>query len=58
MSRRTASRIALAACRYCRLSPSFAEAPRALRSADFAAYVRDEIAKWKRIIEVGKIDGI
>jgi tripartite-type tricarboxylate transporter receptor subunit TctC len=27
-------------------------------SADFAAYVRDEIAKWKRVIEVGKIDRI
>jgi tripartite-type tricarboxylate transporter receptor subunit TctC len=27
-------------------------------SADFAAYVTDEIAKWKRVIEVGKIDRI
>jgi tripartite-type tricarboxylate transporter receptor subunit TctC len=27
-------------------------------SADFAAYVRDEIAKWKRVIEVGKINRI
>jgi tripartite-type tricarboxylate transporter receptor subunit TctC len=27
-------------------------------SADFAAYVRDEIAKWKRVIDVGKIDKI
>jgi tripartite-type tricarboxylate transporter receptor subunit TctC len=27
-------------------------------SADFAAYVRDEIAKWKRVIEIGKIDKI
>ncbi len=27
-------------------------------SADFAAYVRDEIAKWKRVIEVGNIDRI
>jgi tripartite-type tricarboxylate transporter receptor subunit TctC len=27
-------------------------------SADFAAYVRDEITKWKRVIEVGKIDRI
>jgi tripartite-type tricarboxylate transporter receptor subunit TctC len=27
-------------------------------SADFAAYVKDEIAKWKRVIEVGKIDKI
>lgn len=27
-------------------------------SADFAAYVRSEIAKWKRVIEVGKIERI
>jgi len=27
-------------------------------SADFAAYVKAEIAKWKRVIEVGKIDRI
>lgn len=27
-------------------------------SADFAAYVRNEIAKWKRVIEVGKIERI
>jgi tripartite-type tricarboxylate transporter receptor subunit TctC len=27
-------------------------------SADFAAYVKAEIAKWKRVIEVGKIDKI
>jgi tripartite-type tricarboxylate transporter receptor subunit TctC len=27
-------------------------------STDFAAYVKDEIAKWKRVIEVGKIDRI
>jgi tripartite-type tricarboxylate transporter receptor subunit TctC len=27
-------------------------------SADFAAYVKDEIAKWKRVIELGKIDRI
>ena len=27
-------------------------------SADFAAYVTDEIAKWKRVIELGKIDKI
>src|SRR5690242_18926099 len=27
-------------------------------SADFAAYIRDEIVKWKRVIEVGKIDKI
>jgi tripartite-type tricarboxylate transporter receptor subunit TctC len=27
-------------------------------SADFATYVKDEIAKWKRVIEVGKIGKI
>lgn len=27
-------------------------------SADFAAYVKNEIAKWKRVIEVGKINRI
>ena len=27
-------------------------------SADFASYVKNEIAKWKRVIEVGKIDRI
>jgi tripartite-type tricarboxylate transporter receptor subunit TctC len=27
-------------------------------SDDFAVYVKDEIAKWKRVIEVGKIDRI
>ena len=27
-------------------------------SADFSAYVKDEIAKWKRVMEVGKIDKI
>jgi tripartite-type tricarboxylate transporter receptor subunit TctC len=27
-------------------------------SADFAAYVSDELAKWKRVIEAGKIDKI
>jgi tripartite-type tricarboxylate transporter receptor subunit TctC len=27
-------------------------------SADFAAYVTDEIAKWKHVIEAGKIDRI
>jgi tripartite-type tricarboxylate transporter receptor subunit TctC len=27
-------------------------------SADFAAYVKSEIAKWKRVIEVGKIEKI
>ena len=27
-------------------------------SADFAAYIKSEIAKWKRVIEVGKIEKI
>jgi tripartite-type tricarboxylate transporter receptor subunit TctC len=27
-------------------------------SADFAAYVKDELVKWKHVIEVGKIDRI
>jgi hypothetical protein len=27
-------------------------------SADFAAYIKSEIAKWKRVIEVGKIPKI
>jgi tripartite-type tricarboxylate transporter receptor subunit TctC len=27
-------------------------------TADFATYVKDEIAKWKRVIEVGKIEKI
>jgi tripartite-type tricarboxylate transporter receptor subunit TctC len=27
-------------------------------SADFTAYVRDEMTKWKRVIEVGKIDRV
>ena len=27
-------------------------------SADFAAYVSDELAKWKRVIEAGNIDKI
>jgi tripartite-type tricarboxylate transporter receptor subunit TctC len=27
-------------------------------SADFAAYVKDEIAKWKRVIKIGKINRI
>jgi tripartite-type tricarboxylate transporter receptor subunit TctC len=27
-------------------------------SADFATYIRDEIAKWKRVIEVGNIEKI
>ncbi len=27
-------------------------------SAHFASYIKDEIAKWKRVIELGKIDKI
>jgi tripartite-type tricarboxylate transporter receptor subunit TctC len=27
-------------------------------SADFASYVKNEIAKWKRVIDVGQIDRI
>jgi tripartite-type tricarboxylate transporter receptor subunit TctC len=27
-------------------------------SADFATYITDELAKWKRVIEAGKIDRI
>jgi tripartite-type tricarboxylate transporter receptor subunit TctC len=27
-------------------------------SADFAVYIKDEVAKWKRVIEAGKIDRI
>jgi tripartite-type tricarboxylate transporter receptor subunit TctC len=27
-------------------------------SADFAAYVKNEVAKWKRVIEIGQIDRI
>jgi tripartite-type tricarboxylate transporter receptor subunit TctC len=32
--------------------------PEGTSSADFAAYIKDEIAKWKRVIELGKIDKI
>jgi tripartite-type tricarboxylate transporter receptor subunit TctC len=35
---------------------SFGIIPDGDSSADFAAYVKDEIAKWKRVIENGKID--
>jgi tripartite-type tricarboxylate transporter receptor subunit TctC len=35
---------------------SFGIVPDGDSPADFAAYVKDEIAKWKRVIEVGKID--
>jgi hypothetical protein len=27
-------------------------------TADFAAYVKNEIAKWKKVIEAGKIEKI
>jgi tripartite-type tricarboxylate transporter receptor subunit TctC len=37
---------------------SFGIVPDGDSSADFAAYVKDEIAKWKRVIEVGKINKI
>lgn len=37
---------------------SFGIVPDGDSSADFATYVKDEIAKWKRVIEVGKIDKI
>ena len=32
--------------------------PEGSSSADFAAYIRAEIAKWKRVIETGGIDRI
>jgi tripartite-type tricarboxylate transporter receptor subunit TctC len=32
--------------------------PEGSSSADFAAYIRAEIAKWKRVIEAGGIDRI
>ena len=37
---------------------SFGIVPDGDSSADFTAYVKDEIAKWKRVIEVGKISKI
>jgi tripartite-type tricarboxylate transporter receptor subunit TctC len=37
---------------------SFGIIPDGDTSADFTKYVTDEIAKWKRVIEVGKIDKI
>lgn len=37
---------------------SFGIVPDGGSSADFAAYLKDEVAKWKRVIEVGKIDKI
>jgi len=36
----------------------FGIVPEGNSSADFSAYVKDEIAKWKRVIEVGKINRI
>jgi tripartite-type tricarboxylate transporter receptor subunit TctC len=37
---------------------SFGIIPDGDTPADFTTYVKDEIAKWKRVIEVGKIDKI
>ncbi len=37
---------------------SFGIIPDGDTPTDFTAYVKDEIAKWKRVIEVGKIDKI
>lgn len=37
---------------------SFGIVPDGGSSADFAAYIKDEVAKWKRVIEGGKIDKI
>lgn len=37
---------------------SFGIIPDGDTTADFTQYVKDEIAKWKRVIEVGKIDKI
>jgi tripartite-type tricarboxylate transporter receptor subunit TctC len=37
---------------------SFGIIPDGDTPADFATYVKDEIAKWKRVIEAGKIDKI
>jgi len=36
----------------------FGVIPEGDSSADFAAYIENEIAKWKRVIELGKIDRI
>jgi tripartite-type tricarboxylate transporter receptor subunit TctC len=36
----------------------FGVIPEGDSSADFAAYIENEIAKWKRVIEIGKIDRI
>jgi tripartite-type tricarboxylate transporter receptor subunit TctC len=37
---------------------SFGIVPDGSSSADFSAYIKDEVAKWKRVIEAGKIDKI
>jgi tripartite-type tricarboxylate transporter receptor subunit TctC len=36
----------------------FGVIPEGDSSADFASYIENEITKWKRVIEVGKIDKI
>jgi tripartite-type tricarboxylate transporter receptor subunit TctC len=36
----------------------FGVIPEGDSSADFAAYIENEISKWKRMIEIGKIDKI
>jgi tripartite-type tricarboxylate transporter receptor subunit TctC len=36
----------------------FGVIPEGDSSADFAAYIENEITKWKRVIEIGKIDKI
>jgi tripartite-type tricarboxylate transporter receptor subunit TctC len=36
----------------------FGVIPEGDSSADFAAYIKNEVGKWKRVIEIGKIDKI
>lgn len=36
----------------------FGVIPEGDSSTDFAAYIENEITKWKRVIEIGKIDKI
>jgi tripartite-type tricarboxylate transporter receptor subunit TctC len=36
----------------------FCVIPEGDSSADFAAYIKNEVGKWKRVIEIGKIDKI
>jgi tripartite-type tricarboxylate transporter receptor subunit TctC len=36
----------------------FGVIPEGDSSADFAAYIENEISKWKRVIEIAKIDKI